>query len=585
MNQPSSKISWGVVCLIGTLLIVLTEVLFSLAQDFEYGQPPNRPIVGVVWLSWFASAVALLGLFFGLRVKSHSKSLVGVIILVAVVTRLILVFSNPILEVDFYRYLWDGIAANEGVAPYKYSPDAVLRSNADDPELEVLQAAIQESQSAFTIVSRVHFEQYTTLYPPVSQAVFRTTTALVPDSASVKTHIYSIKFVLVLFDFGTIAAIGWMLFLLKKHPAWLMAYAWNPLVLKEIANGGHLDSIAIFFMAAGIAVFVWIACELINLRSTSLTPRVHGLSLPEGMVFPEGMALGEKDGRDGGSQMLLIIASLVSGLLLACGVGAKLFPVIFMPAMIMFLFARGRFKCALAFVAACIFGIGLVMWPMLNPANKPVSVQISQTEAAPDKTDGLAAFMTRWRMNDAIFSGIYQNVEYDWRKDGAPWYVVVPNEKRVEWFKEYGNQAYFVARVVTVGLFGLFYLWVVYRVFVNGDPEDLVNVLFLIIGVFFYLQPTQNPWYWVWAMPLVCFAKNRGWLSVSLILFVYYLRFWFTEKNHPYQFMGTRYQGHDFYDHCLVWGEFALVLAILLSGAIVLRLRKSSDSAVETSVV
>ena len=165
MNQLLDKISWGFVCAIGILLIVLTWSLFGLADEFAYGQPPNRPIVNVVLLSWLASVVALCGLFFGLRVKSNFRVLVGVIVLVAVSTRLLLVFSNPILEVDFYRYLWDGIAANQGVAPYKYSPDAVLRSNADDPELQVLQAAIQESPSAFTIVSRVHFEEYTTLYP------------------------------------------------------------------------------------------------------------------------------------------------------------------------------------------------------------------------------------------------------------------------------------------------------------------------------------------------------------------------------------------------------------------------------------
>ena len=577
MNQLLDKISWGFVCAIGILLIVLTGVLFGLADDFAYGQPPNRPIVRVVLLSWIASAVALCGLFFGLCVKSHFRVLVGVIVLVAVSTRLLLVFSNPILEVDFYRYLWDGIAANQGVAPYKYSPDAVLRSNADDPELQVLQAAIQESPSAFTIVSRVHFEEYTTLYPPVSQAVFRTTTALVPDDASVEAHIASIKFVLVLFDFGTMAALGWMLFFLKKHPAWLMAYAWNPLVMKEISNGGHLDSIAIFFMTAAIAVFLWIACQLIKRRSASLTSHVHGLALPAGEVA------GKKDVH-AKSQLSLVIASLVSGFLLACGVGAKLFPVIFMPAMLMFLFMRGRFTCALVFGMAFGLGVGLVMRPMWNPANQPVAVHISQTEAGPEETDGLEAFMTKWRMNDAIFSGIYQNVEYDWREDGPPWYVFVPNETRVKWFQDYeGNHAYYVARVATVGMFGLFYLFVFYRLWWTNEPEDLANLLFVIIGVFFYLQPTQNPWYWAWAMPLVCFAKNKGWLFVSLILFVYYLRFWFTEKNYPYHFMGTRYVGHDFFDHCLVWVEFTLVLAILLAGALVAYFGKQPKPAEKNS--
>ena len=84
-------------------------------------------------------------------------------------------------------------------------------------------------------------------------------------------------------------------------------------------------------------------------------------------------------------------------------------------------------------------------------------------------------------------------------------------------------------------------------------------------------------------MPLVCFAKNKGWLFISLILFVYYLRFWFTEENYPYHFMGTRYVGHDFFDHCLVWAEFALVLAILFGGALVAHFGKQPELAQKTS--
>ena len=182
MNQSSSKIPLLMVWAAGLLLVGLSGVLFWLAQSFPYGEHPNRPIVTTVFVSWFASAVALGALFFALRVKSNLRSMIGFIVLIAIASRMILVFSNPILEVDFYRYLWDGIAANQGVTPYKYSPDAVLRSNANDPELKLLQAAVAKSPSIHTIASRVHFERFTTLYPPVSQFVFRTTTCLLYTS-------------------------------------------------------------------------------------------------------------------------------------------------------------------------------------------------------------------------------------------------------------------------------------------------------------------------------------------------------------------------------------------------------------------
>jgi len=361
---------------------------------------------------------------------------------------------------------------------------------------------------------------------------------------------------LVLFDLGTVFSLAWLLAIFRKHPAWLMAYAWNPLVLKEISNGGHLDSIAIFFMTSGIAVFLWMAHR----------------TYASGDESEE-----EMDNKETNSKALPVWAGVVSGSLMACGVGAKLFPVIFMPAMFVSLWARGQVKHAVTFGAACVLGTFLVMWPMMNPANKPVeNVQISQTEQAPDKTGGLAAFMTQWRMNDAIFSGIYQNIEYDWGQYGPAWYVFVPNETRLKWCKDLaevelanGNGPYLVARLATVAMFGLFYLWILFRVWKTRSPDDIANLLFLTIGVFFYLQPTQNPWYWVWAMPLVCFAKNKGWLMISLILFVYYLRFWFGEKAEAYEFMGRNYVGHDFFDHCIVWLEFALVLAILYAAPLV----------------
>lgn len=575
MNRLSDNFAVRAVWATGVLLIGLSGVLFWFAQSFPYGQAPDRPIVQVVCVSWLASAIALCGLMFGLRVKNKLKSLVGVIVVVAIVARLILIFSNPILEVDYYRYLWDGIAANNGVSPYKYSPDAVLRSDADELELKLLQAAIQRNPSTKTIVSRVHFEQYTTLYPPVSQWVFRTTTALIPDQASVDIHVIGIKFVLVMFDLGVVAVLAWLIFIFKKHPAWLMAYAWNPLVLKEIANGGHLDSIAIFFMTSGIAVFLWMACRWAGRADKSEVGKSE---------------FGEKNDGEVRSGEPHFVASFASGVLMAFGFGAKLFPVIFMPAMLVFLLGRRRYRHAMAFAVACLLGSLFVMWPMLNPANKPVAVEISAVEGAPDKTDGLAVFMTQWRMNDAIFSGIYQNVEYDWGERAAAWYVVVPNEIREKWCRDLadvnlanGNPAYFVARLVTVALFGLFYLYILLHVWRTWSPDDLANLLFLVIGVFFYLQPTQNPWYWVWAMPLVCFAKNKGWLFISMVLFVYYLRFWFTEQADSYQFLETTYVGHDFFDHCLVWVEFALVLAILLVSPLVSRVLDRFNATLATS--
>ena len=529
----------------GVLLLGMTGALAWFAQSFPYEKQPGRPIVSVVVLSWIASAIALSAVFVGLKVCGSRRWMVGTILLFAVACRLILVFSNPILEVDYYRYLWDGIAANQGVSPYKFSPDEILNSTENNSELLRLQDFIAEQPTAKTIVSRVHFEKYTTLYPPVSQLAFRTTTALIPDDASVNSHIASIKLMLVLFDIGVIICLAWLIAVLKRHPAWLIAYAWNPLVLKEIANGGHLDSIAIFFFTAGVAVFLWTAKQIeIRVR---------------------------KESDNANKKSVLGWASATSGGLIGLGIGAKLFPVVLVPALGWFLWTKsGAKKHACVFGLSCLIVSVFVLRPMFDHQNKSAQPSTESAATLGTTNDGLAVFVTHWRMNDAIFSFVYQNVEYDWGEKDPAWYVFVPNETRTEWCKDLqgvklanGNPAYFVSRVVTVALFALFYFWMLVKIRKTESASDLAGWLFLIMGVFFFLQPTQNPWYWLWAMPLVCFARNRGWLFVSMALFVYYLRFWFEEVGQSYSFLGVSYLGVDFFDHCIVWIEFLAVVGVL----------------------
>jgi len=550
--NPASRISFFTVLFLGILLLASVVALVSLAQSFPYEKKPGRPIVEVVVLSWIASALVLAAVFFGLKVDpDRRRSLLGAVFLFAVGFRVILVFSNPILEVDFYRYLWDGIAANQGVSPYKFSPDTVVSGVSTDPELTKLQDHIAAYPSAKTIASRVHFEKYTTLYPPVSQYMFRGTTWLIPDDASAWTHMVAIKSMLTLFDIGVVLCLAWIIGVLRMHPAWLIVYAWNPLVLKEVANGGHLDSIAVFFFTAGISVLLWIV------------KRTEKESLDDTTATKPGPPRW---------------ASSVSGAFIGLGIGAKLFPIVVVPFLFVFLWTKGQIRQSILFAATCAVVSTLVLWPMINQQvdNSEHATQ-NATEPLPmgETSDGLGVFMSHWRMNDAIFSFVYQNVEYDWGDRKPAWYVFVPNETRTQWCQGLanvqlanGNPSYFVARIVTVILFGVFYLWTLLRIRKIDSASELANTLFLIMGVFFILQPTQNPWYWVWAMPLVCFAKNRGWLFVSMALWVYYLRFWFEEKQQSFEFLGNTYVGVDFYDHCVVWMEFLAIVGVVLAAAI-----------------
>lgn len=57
---------------------------------------------------------------------------------------------------------------------------------------------------------------------------------------------------MMLFDLGVMYLLICLLKTTGHHPGWVIAYGWCPLVIKECANSGHLDSIAIFLAVVSL---------------------------------------------------------------------------------------------------------------------------------------------------------------------------------------------------------------------------------------------------------------------------------------------------------------------------------------------
>ncbi|BCS53230.1 glycosyltransferase 87 family protein [Geobacter sp. SVR] len=136
---------------------------------------------------------------------------------IALLLRLMFVFSPPQLSDDLYRYLWDGGNLLRGINPYAAAP-AVVRP---PPELAATHAL-------------VNHPQYVTIYPPAAQVVFAA-------GAACGGSLLGIKSLLVTLDLGLCAL---MMVLLRRLdlPVWRSAlYAWNPLPVLEIAGSGHID--------------------------------------------------------------------------------------------------------------------------------------------------------------------------------------------------------------------------------------------------------------------------------------------------------------------------------------------------------
>jgi alpha-1,6-mannosyltransferase len=165
---------------------------------------------------------------------ADQRSALIVILAGAVAMRLALLFVEPYLSSDIYRYIWDGRVQAAGINPYRHVPMA--------PELVPLRDV-----AIFPNVNRASYA--VTIYPPAAQAIFLALTRL-------GESVLVMKFGLLACEAATVAAI---LALLARQGAPLTrvaAYAWHPLPVWEIAGSGHVDVAMIALLMASLLLFV-----------------------------------------------------------------------------------------------------------------------------------------------------------------------------------------------------------------------------------------------------------------------------------------------------------------------------------------
>lgn len=231
-------------------------------------------------VAFIQSAIYLLAAWIVTRSRPSNSTLL-IAIAFAVIFRLSILFAPPYLSDDIYRYVWDGRVQAAGINPYRYIPAA--------PELAHLR-----DDAIYPKINRRDWAH--TIYPPAAQIVFFLTTRI-------SETVTWMKVTMLLFELVTIWAVARLLTLLGRPRQLLLMYAWHPLVVWEFAGSGHVDAIAIGFIA--LAFLAW------QRRS-----------------------------------------NLGAGLALACATLVKLFPVVLIPAML----KQGRWRIAIIFATTIIAG-------------------------------------------------------------------------------------------------------------------------------------------------------------------------------------------------------------------------------------
>lgn len=235
--------------LVGYVGIVLVS------HGFAYASWDIRPQT----LTYMALAMALAVVCAGLcsvipRIpQAGRRGGLVTVLLIGFLARLMMFGSTPVLEDDWHRYLWDGAAVAHGVDPYKYAPaDAApvdflgnQRDWAEDADLRKLQELTQESGTVF---QRVNYPYFKTIYPPVAQAGFGLAHIVSPFDLN------GWRGVLLLADLISVALLVWVLPLFGRSRLWAGLYWWNPVVILEAFNAGHMDVLIIPFLVGAIGL-------------------------------------------------------------------------------------------------------------------------------------------------------------------------------------------------------------------------------------------------------------------------------------------------------------------------------------------
>ena len=167
---------------------------------------------------------------YALEHTSDRRVVLWLVLLGGLAFRLALFPQPPSLSTDLHRYRWDGHVQNEGWNPYAVAPTDPRLAPLRDPGWYVMPVP-----------------EIPTMYPPLSQLVFRATWRFLPGPVGFK-----LPFLLA--DLAVAAMLaGWIRSTGGRNYQ-IAIYAWNPLVIVEFASSGHNDALAIAAVVATLLI-------------------------------------------------------------------------------------------------------------------------------------------------------------------------------------------------------------------------------------------------------------------------------------------------------------------------------------------
>ncbi len=404
-------------------------------------------LVGLLWVYDLALRPGLglflflgAGLSFALVLGRLGNSGVpaSVVLVGAVLLRLLALPLVPSLSDDIYRYLWDGKITLAGFNPYFLAPEA--------EELRPLRDSLWH---------QVAHREVETVYPPFALALFSIATLFSAPLLALKCMLTAIDILSCVLLVSLVRARG-------DPVGRCIGYAWNPLVVVEVAGMGHVDALGIAPLIAGAL----------------LLEKARDSSLPTA-----GRRIAE---------------SAASGVLVALAVLSKLVPLLLLPA-----WSRRtprRIFMLMAFTLV-LLATTLPFASGFRAPPGPVTYGVSWEFNGP-------LFEPLWRVFDAL------SVDR-WLKGGLSAIERLPGLDGVLGPLYPFVYSQLLAKLLLLG--GL-----VVAVVVSWRQRDVVAAAFVVFAGMVLFSATVYPWYLIWVLPWAAALGRWPWLVLSSVAcFVY----------------------------------------------------------------
>lgn len=233
--------------------------------------------VGIVTLGYLLPRTATIPLFlvfggcFILFWRLYQLSVKGVdwklLLFLAILLRLVLLFSIPPWSEDYARFLWDGHLVSKGLNPYVHTPEEML-------------AAFPTEAWMNDLYQVMNSPQYHSVYPPVNQLLFALAAAV--SKGDLLVGVVVIRLALIFFELLTFYLIYQLLRHYRQPVEKILLYALNPLVIMEIAGNLHFEGIMLSLLLA--AIYYWVSNR--SAASGASLAAATAIKLSPLMLFP-----------------------------------------------------------------------------------------------------------------------------------------------------------------------------------------------------------------------------------------------------------------------------------------------------------